>query len=217
MITIKYRNIVCLKRFEVQILIIAFFVIWDLIYYALHMNYLNLFYIDSNSTSETLELDSYCDFNDEEARLVFAWTDFLNYTMLPFLIMILCSILIIHSIYQSRKRVSVTNRSSKLNKNELNRIKRDIQFSFVIIMLNISFFLFNAPICMYSFFSLSGDLLYFSLNLVCYLQYDINIFIYLMFNEQFKNKFVKLFCWCSRKTDGKNENTGNFKSDTFKY
>ena len=193
MISIKYSNITAHDKRRFQMISILIITLWDLIYYAIHMPYINLFAFsidtfENASNSTTNESTVYCDIEDPVVQVAFAWADLINYTLLPFVFMNICSILIIHSIYLSRKKFFLQSK-----KKDLKKIKKDIQFSSLILFLNLAFFLFNAPICLYSFFSLSGDLLYWILNIIYYLQYISNIFIYIIFNKEFKEEIFIIF------------------------
>ena len=187
MISIKYSRVKMLNKKSSQIIFLFIIFSWNLIYYAFHSPYLNLFsYTTYENTSN--ETTIYCDLEDPDAQVIFAWADLINYTLLPFLVMFLCSVLIIKSIYEARKKFFLNSK-----KKDSKKIKKDVQFSSLILFLNLAFFLYNLPICLYSFFALSGDLLYWTLDCIFYLQYISNIFIYTLFNKQFQQELFILF------------------------
>ena len=208
MISIKYTYISAQNKRRLQMISILIITLWDLIYYAIHMPYIDLFafstYTFENASNSTANESTfvYCDIEDPVAQEAFAWADLINYTLLPFVIMNICSVLIIHSIYVSRKKFFLQSK-----KKDLKKIKKDIQFSSLILFLNLAFFLFNAPICLYSFFALSGDLLYWILNIIYYLQYISNIFIYIIFNKEFKEEILNIFYLKRRPVTIKTTNT----------
>ena len=78
-------------------------------------------------------------------------------------------------------------------KQEINRFKRDFNFSLIILSLNILFVIFNLPICVVN---LLDDAEYYVFNLVdvlFYCQYIFNILVYLVANSEFKRElFIML-------------------------
>ena len=185
---IKYSQIKIFKRVRFQIFLVIIIITWNLVFYLIHIPYINLFTKSNDKMNQTVnETQIICDVEDESNQDTIAWFDLVNYTLAPFLLMIISSILIIRSIYGTRKRLMV--KKNFITKNHMRRIKRDFQFSIVILTLNFAFFVFNFPISVYSFFGYAGDFEYDLLNVFCYIQYTINILVYIFLNKKFKEVF----------------------------
>ena len=160
---------------------------WNIIFYGIRFLFVDL------STENDSKLIQNCDIIDPVAKTTFSWLILLVTTLIPGFLMITCSLLIIRSIYLSRNRVKTLN----INKNIINkRIKKDIQFSLIILSMNILFLVFNFPVCL-AYFYLSDDTsVYLLCDLLFYSHFVCNVFVYLFLNKVFKQG---LLSWCKRK------------------
>lgn len=107
----------------------------------------------------------------------------MNSTLIPFLLMFICSVALIHYIFKMRKRVKY--QSSKESKSHV----KDIQFSVTILLMNVNFLVFNLPICVLNFISVAPFLLESRFDYFFYSQYFFNFYIYLFFNKLFAREF----------------------------
>ena len=85
------------------------------------------------------------------ARVVFVM-HFVNTATVPFSLMLLSTILVIISLYNSKTRMSrYSFTKSKKNRRRSTLNYRDIRFSFTSIMLNVLFLAFNVPLAVFYF------------------------------------------------------------------
>ena len=176
--------------FVFQLIIVVLILIWNFIIYFCFIIYYDVITVrSSNSSNETIEVNTYCSMPDSNAEFILPLIDLINSLLLPFCIMMLCTMLIIKSIYMTRKKL-LQHQSEK----DARKLKKDIRFSLIIIFINILFFVFNFPMCMFNFFNNQTDnnVLYSLLNDFFNCQYLINIFIYSCFNLQFRRELLRL-------------------------
>lgn len=144
---------------------------------------------------------TYCDIKEDTTRIVATYIDLSNCVIVPFIIMITCSILITKAVFQSRKKLMTNQANNKKNKQAQKIYRRDAQFSATIIILNVSFFVLNLPISLFSLFGYEGDFGFLLLDIIFFSQYIVNIFVYLFLNSMFKEEFKKIlaiFGLCKR-------------------
>ena len=84
---------------------------------------------------------------------------------------------------------------------ELKRLKKDVQFSVIIIAMNVLFFVFNAPIFVYNLLlgavlGSGNDLLKLLFNVLYYGQYIFNILVYIFLNKLFKKELASILNSC---------------------
>ena len=146
-------------------------------------------FISSNSSNESIAVNSYCSIPNSDAEFILPLIDLINSLLLPFSIMMFCTLLIIKSIYMTRQKL-LQHQSEK----DARKLKKDMRFSLIIIFINILFFIFNFPMCMFNFFNnqTDSDVLYSLMNDFFNCQYLINIFIYSCFNLQFRRGLLRL-------------------------
>ena len=103
--------------------------------------------------------------------------------ILPFAIMLTCSIYLVLFIFKSRRRT--LNTYSIQHKRIL---KKDIQFAVQILFLDILFVALNLPSAIARIFKM--DLLFYHFRILYLLRFFLNFFIYLVFNSIFRKEFL---------------------------
>ena len=134
-------------------------------------------------------LTNICSFKTHSYKTIISTMDVINSTLIPFLVMFLSSISIIYSINYTRKRVMQKSATLKDRK----RFKRDLQFSFTIIFINIGYMIFNLPICVLQYLGEYDLLVFVALDVFFYLQYVYNLFMHISFNSLFRKELLTLF------------------------
>ena len=172
------------------------------IYFGL-VYFTDLVVVNEEILNETLAnfTQVYCSQYNDAVGLLFPWVDLLNSLILPFCVILLCSIGIIRSIYLLRKKLVKNNLIS-----EGQNLRKDMIYSCVIIAMSFIFFLFNSPLCLYDLvYGLWSDAVGFPLEYLIienlfYFQYIFNIFVYFALNAKFRNElFVILKIKVKRK------------------
>jgi hypothetical protein len=111
-------------------------------------------------------------------------------TVIPFSIMLICSIITAWKLYRSRKEILQVSNGSK-----------EIQFGVALVTMDICFVLFRIPLIIYilitehdSASKIIYDYTYSILNLIAVTNIVISFFIFLIFNKIFRTHCFQLFC-----------------------
>jgi hypothetical protein len=138
------------------------------------------FSIDVSNQSDQQSL--LCATSNEYTETVYNWMDLFNSTLVPFFLMIVFTVIMLVKIFHSRVR-STSSRGS--NSSASNIKKKDINFAFVSISLNVIFLILNLPIIVFGLITsqLSDDAIYI-----------LNIITINLFYINFGSLFVINFC-----------------------
>ena len=131
-VLICYPNVMILKkkRFQIAALIGVFshsFVLYSPVLFIM-------------SLANTTDNISACDYTNSNTEVIFNWVDIGNSVYLPFLIMLIFSVLLIHFILKSRLRILRLN-----TQHDRNRLKKDIRFAISTLFLNLFYFTITLP------------------------------------------------------------------------
>ena len=168
-----------------QTLIITFCIFWDLVIFS---PILILYYVDYENKTTCRIIKGY-----ESFDIFFYCFDTFNSTILPFLIMFLCYLFLIRSVFKSRQKMTRFARETTASFSN-HKHRRDIQFSTTLILSNFLFFILNFPIILKLIFNPldSDSLLYHFLGDLYYISYTVNFFIYLITNSNFRREFLQM-------------------------
>jgi len=180
------------KKYVETSIVLAIFFYNILLYipFEIYTSYMNKTIENSNKTKFL------CRFKDKNTEQVLLTIDLINLSLLPFGLMFILSIMLIYTIFKSRKRLTGLN-----NQQENARLIKYIKFAVTSIFLNISFILLNLP---FAFGNLSRDFLpylyiVYSTNIYLF-SYCINFYIFLATNSIFKKSFFNIFRKFRQKT-----------------
>lgn len=127
----------------------------------------------------------FCDIINIQQSKILSVIDAINAAIIPFIIMVFCSIKIIISLFNSRNRLAQNRQSS-------NRLKRDFSFSLTTLSLNFIFIFFTLPICVYlaviSDPNYTQTIAYLVLDDLYYLGYSVSVIIYSISNRMFREE-----------------------------
>jgi len=180
-LTITYPKISIVKKRVFQYLIIGTIVLFNIV-----INVPNFILIAWELKNETNK--SFCDL-DKSYYSILVWIEVFIFSVTPFLLMIIFSILLIRSIFQSRMRIL-----RQANQQVKNRFKKDVKFAFNCIFLNVIFLITNLPISILDFFDyLYGTLFYRVVLLLMCFGYSINFYLLVCFNSLFRKQILKFF------------------------
>jgi len=135
-ISIRYPNNKIIKMQIFQTIIVIAIIVCNLT--AFHfIYYLNIYENQTTNASN----EAFKQMNKETEKII-GFIAIIYNTGLPFIIMIIFSILLIHTIFKSRLRILRLT-----NQHDRNRLKKDIQFAISSIFMNIFFLIFYLPFC----------------------------------------------------------------------
>ena len=131
LIAIRFTKIQAFVKMWTFILIVFIIYVWNGLIYGARAFYVSLF-IQPVDNIEFLNISSQsgtvcCDIEQADTKFIFAMIDLINSTLVPFVIMIVCSCLIIRTMNHTKKKIM--NKTKK----EKGHMKRDLQFSVVIL------------------------------------------------------------------------------------
>ena len=170
----QYKNIFVKKNYQtgVALGILAS----NAILYS-HILLFDDIFSDSNSTNKK------CDIYRTNSYEITSNLHLIDGSILPFLVMLTCSIYLLIFISKSRKRASMSGQ--KLLK------RRDIQFTLQTLILDVLFIVLNAPL--YFVRVIKMNELSLGFHLLFFSRFTLNFFIYLTFNSLFRREFICLF------------------------
>ena len=147
------------------------------------------YYINSNLTESVASCTQ-----SAQAFEAINYVFILNSVLVPFLVMVGCSILLIQHIYMLRKVVMIKS---------IKKLEKDVRFSLIILGLNCLFFLFNTPFLILYIWNLDPyvvinfqyfPFIYDIMIEVYYMQYASNLIIYLAVYMRFRKVVFYLIC-----------------------
>ena len=149
-----------------------------------------------NNMSEPTVI-KYCYYADTFSYKLLSMMFSVNRVIIPFSLMIICSILLIVSVFKMRKRIIQNFLSNNQQTNERNnRYKRDIRLAVTTLLLNIIYLVLNAPLAIFLNLtnSVQQDLygLWIVVN-ICFLSFGINFYLILASNHLTRKEFLSFF------------------------
>ena len=130
-----------------------------------------------------------CIYQDQKQEKAINIINTINAVLLPFIVMVIFSTLLVHTIVKSRLRSSGFKSS-----NGRNRLRRDFRFALSSFTLNIFFVFFNFPIVVGDIFkfinisTIADDITY----IIFYLNYSLNFYILFLINSIFKREVLDI-------------------------
>jgi hypothetical protein len=121
----------------------------------------------------------------------YGYIDLTNRVILPFVLMMMFSILIIYTIFKSRSRMTSNTRVNRT-------FRKDIRFSLISISLNVSYIVFSLPISIILLqpnFRLNPMIIFFIF--IYYIAYSANFYLIFLANSLFRGGFYSIFI-CSK-------------------
>jgi hypothetical protein len=139
--------------------------------------------------TENEKLAITCDFVDTNAQLLISYMDLIARAIVPFSLMIICSMTLIYSLFKSRLRV-VENFLAEENQS----FYKELRLAVSSISLNIIYIITQLPLSVIMFQAdYFSDFYYESSFYLFYFSYAINFYIMLATNSLFRSRFFALF------------------------
>jgi hypothetical protein len=195
---ISFERLICalfvkktyfMKKNSYNLIIILFIFLINVFLYILFFIFAD--YNDKsvkNYSSNVLTNKHNCYFEMSEFYYTISLFDFLNAAVLPFVLMLGCSIGLIISIVKSRFRTN-NSKSIKLIKN----LKKDVKFSIQILFLDILFLALSIHTYILDILEIHLGTYYFISQILYYLRFLINFFVYLILNSLFRRELKSIF------------------------
>lgn len=125
------------------------------------------------------------------------WMDLFNSTVVPFILMLILSLVLIYNVRRSRLRVHrmSMHRASIVSVSGTNSSRRDNRLAVSVISLNTLFFILNLPIVIFDILTVdseASDLINYSVYVLYYTYYAVGFYAQLIVNSEFRTEFLKL-------------------------
>ena len=191
LLTIKYSKKI-LRNKKVQLAFIFILVSFNLVYYIPMAIFIDIIFQNSiqNSTNSS-NTQGFCIFTDSAAQLVLPIMDSINLVIIPFFIMVSCSLTLGYFLFKANRSLK-SNLSQKEHKNFI----RNMRLSITSISLNFVFMALNFPLNFNQNISLinnSDNLLFYFFLYWFYASYSINFYIFFITNNFFRQSFMDIF------------------------
>lgn len=176
----SYRFI--LRRRDIQISYILITIIYNLLFDIP----VALYIVIKNDTNQTI-----CSFDNTEHQNLISLMDLINRVVIPFTIMVFCSLILTISIFRSRARIVRI-----FLPEEKKRFSKEIKIATSSICLNLFYIFVNLPISIVVFFDnyFNNDLYGFYYYLF-YSGYAINFYILVATNSIFRKEFLNILSY----------------------
>jgi len=179
-IVIKYYS----KRFIfkkkiIQIIFLILLVVFNIFY---HIKFFFSFDIVNIDNSTTI-----CFFNNDQNQIIVANMFLVNFFLLPFILMLLFSILLIVAIFKSRSTINLNNTARQIRQR-----RKDIKVSISLLFMNLLFLLLILPVEIDQFLPFDSDA-YTIVGYIMIISYAVNFYILLVTNSLFRKQFYSLF------------------------
>ncbi len=180
-ITIRFPNNKIIKKSKFQTILVFALMACNLIVYHPFF-YLNIYKANNSSNQTSQEVI-------REANNAFGIICYIYNIGLPFIIMMVFSTLLVHTIFKSRLRILRLT-----NQHDRNRLKKDIQFAISSIFLNLFFLILYLPNTVYSFIKtdLNTDLFVNIFTSLTYINFCDHFYILFCFNSVFRRRVLVL-------------------------
>ena len=182
-ISIKHPSKLFLKRKDVQLIYISCVTAFSFIYYLPIVYFYNAVIKNETNFSDSLEIT--CDYTNENTHRILFIADLLNCIIIPFIILLICSIILISSVYRMKQRIIEGRRT-----NNYKFMKKTIRALLSIIAINSIYIATTLP---YYIFTFIGDLNNkYETGLYVYsISYSTNFYIILFSNVSFRKELLK--------------------------
>lgn len=187
LISIKYPSKkFFFRKYKTQLVYFLLIVAFNLIFYIPIIFYVK---IHESPIENSTEIYYFCNFLDDlETQTIILLVDLIVRIVIPFLLMILCSILLIVTIVKSRAKV-LTN-----NVQLIKVLKRDFKFGITSICLNSVYMIFNIPVILvFSVNEFFTQINYEFTLYIFYIPYGVNFYLLVLSNAIFRNEFLHKF------------------------
>ena len=200
-----------IKTFEnrkFEMLLIALTIIYNFLIYIPFLLYQDIQQSVTNSTdSNETQINYDCEFGSTEQIQAFYLMDMINSTLVPYVIMLVSSIILIVFVIKSRIRVQ-----HSANSKEIKSLVKEIRFGMTILLMNFFFVILNLPIYVANYVDTLSDFMYDLIGFIFMMSFCINFYILAVFNKIIRKEVVRMIkslknfldAWSTNGTTGTN-------------
>jgi len=171
-----------LRQKKIQLIYIIAIALFNLLLYAPTGIYFDLVIVENQTV---------CTYVDYFWLETYSYIDLTNRVIIPFVFMIIFSILIIYTIFTSRSRMASNTRANRT-------FRKDVKFSLISITLNISYIVFSLPFSIIVLFQFDWVYPFYKFFFFFfYITYMANFYLIFLANSLFREGFFSIFI-CSK-------------------
>ena len=186
---IRPNKFLFLKKKQTQATICCLTLAYNLIFYIPLIVFKDYQAQENLNSSNLTEIVYEC--VDLEEQNIVNWLDLLNSTILPFLIMVLCTSVTVRRLFKSRSKTTAEAKPNTKLK------QRDTKFAITSVGLNLFFFIFNLPVCVYMvlasfifFDDVDSKLIFCAVLITYYLNFGVVFYVNILTNSIFRNELL---------------------------
>ena len=186
---IRPNKFLFLKKKQTQATICFLTLAYNLIFYIPLIVYKDYQAQENSNSSNSTEIIYKC-VNLEEQNIV-NWLDLLNSTLLPFLIMAISTSITVTKLFKSRSKTTAEAKPNTKLK------QRDTKFAITSVGLNLFFFIFNLPVCVFMvlasfifFDDVDSKLIFCAVLITYYLNFGVVFYVNILTNSIFRNELL---------------------------
>jgi len=179
-LSIKFSKLNTFKKKLNQFISIFIIVTYNFLLYTPSIYFLS-FVNKTNSTE--------CDFIKNEYNNLMSLMEFINSSLVPFVIMLIFSGLLIQTVLKSRLRLlNLANQRDRI------KLRKDIQLSVSLVVFNLAFFLLNAPHTIYHLITTNANTdLHDAVKYISSISFCIDFYILFVLNSIFRKNVISIF------------------------
>ena len=195
---IKPNKFLFLKKKQTQATICCVNLAFNLIFYIPLIVYKDYQEIKNTNDTNSTEIAYEC--VDLEELNIVNWLDLFNSTILPFLMMAICTSITVKRIFKSRAKATayIKDTSAKHENAQSYKLKqRDIKFAVTSVVLNVLFFVCNLPSCVFYLVKdyiyiedVDENLIYSITVLFYYFNFSVVFYVNLLSNHFFRHELL---------------------------
>lgn len=151
----------------------------------------------NNTQTDVISGSNVCVMEDKFVKSILSCLDLLNYSLIPFIIMFLCSCMILKKIFETRRRLYANRRPSTGSGNRRREMK-DLQFAITTISLNFVYLMLSLPITIVNILTIyiNNDhtiVGFFICSNLYFIKMASPFFVYLIVNSNFRSELYQIF------------------------
>jgi hypothetical protein len=175
-----------MRKNEIQFRFLLIVAIANLVFYMPIPIYIDTRFLSTNITNQSV---IQCKFKEKYLAKAINYIDMSNRAILPFCYMLIGTVILIHSIFKTRKRI-VKNFLCEESKT----FHREIRLALSSILLNVVYIVMQLPISLFDLMpGIYNDISYTFVYYVFFSSYSVNFYLLIFSNKLFHDEFWKIF------------------------
>ena len=180
-----------LRRPRYQLIYFVTLVLFNLLFSVYVLFNYNIIYQHSNNGTSSMNESKVCYLIDSNNMRIFKYMDLVNRVIIPFLLMLVCTLILVYKIFDSRRKFRKNQRTNGSKKN----FNKDILLSVTCVLLNVFYLLLSLPYSLYVLFTknIFADLTtLFLMEYLVFFGFSLDFYLIFASNSLVRSEFFKL-------------------------